>query len=74
MKTAWGISLVANSAAIAFSALLGTLISKRWPKEEETHLAGWGYLTYFCVVALGAFASYMVVFGLFGYVPMSKIS
>ena len=77
MQTSWKISLLANSTAIAVSALLGIWYSqhqKKITKDEIQNVSGWKYLAVFALVALGAFLSYLVAYILFGYVPMSKIS
>jgi len=77
MQTSWKVSLLANSMAIAVSALLGIWYSqrqKRTNKDENQNVSGWKYLVVFALVAFGAFLSYMVTYILFGYVPMSKIS
>lgn len=76
MKTSWQISLIANSTAIAISALLGIWFSHRQNKKikDDDQLSTWTYVVVFLLVALGAFLSYLVAYLIFGYVPMSKIA
>ena len=75
METSWTISLLANSTAIAISAMLGIWYTQRQKKKDKDRVvSGWNYLAAFALVAIGAFISYLFAYILFGYVPMSRIS
>jgi hypothetical protein len=77
MQTSWKISLLANSTALAVSALLGIWYSHhkmKTTKDDNQIVSGWDYPVVFVLVALGAFLSYLITYVLFGYVPMSKIT
>jgi hypothetical protein len=77
METSWKISLLANSTAIAVSALLGIWYSQRQrnnSKDKDQTISGWGYVGVLLLVGMGAFLSYLLAYILFGYVPMSRIS
>lgn len=74
MQTRWYVSLVANSCAIAISALLGVWWEERVPIEKRTPKGFMDYLGAFLLVATGAFLAYCTVYILFGYVPMSQIA
>ena len=75
MKTNWFLSLVANSCAVALAILINSFYTKERMKSALTKPRRFqfkDYLISFLLSMLGAFLAYAVVYGLAGYLPMTR--
>ena len=75
MKTNWFLSLIANSCAVSLAILINSLYTKERtksavPNRREFKLRD--YFFSFVLSLLGAFLAYATVYGLAGYLPMTR--
>ena len=75
MKTNWFLSLVANSCAVALAILINSLYTRERMKSSITKPQTFKFKDYFLsflLSLLGAFLAYAFVYGLAGYLPMTR--